>query len=77
VVAEDVRNLENWTGHQRRASSGRLVLLDLADEMIERLQKGRKARIFTLVRESSGESRLNTLFAGVLLNSNFSVKKKS
>jgi len=34
VVAEDVRNLQNWTGHQRRASSGRLVLL--ADEMIER-----------------------------------------
>ena len=25
--AEDVRNLQNWTGHQRRASSGRLVLL--------------------------------------------------
>ena len=36
VVAEDVRNLQNWMGHQRRASSGRLVLLDLADEMIER-----------------------------------------
>ena len=36
VVAEDVRNLQSWTGHQRRASSGRLVLLDLADEMIER-----------------------------------------
>ena len=36
VVAEDVRNLQNWTGQQRRASSGRLVLLDLADEMIER-----------------------------------------
>ena len=34
VVAEDVRNLQNWTGHQRRALSGRLVLL--ADEMIER-----------------------------------------
>ena len=34
VVAEDVRNLQNWTVHQRRASSGRLVLL--ADEMIER-----------------------------------------
>ena len=34
VVAEDVRNLQHWTGHQRRASSGRLVLL--ADEMIER-----------------------------------------
>ena len=36
VVAEDVRNLQRWTGHQRRASGGRLVLLDLADEMIER-----------------------------------------
>src|ERR1039458_3663461 len=34
MVAEDVRNLQNWTCHQRRASSGRLVLL--ADEMIER-----------------------------------------
>ena len=36
VVAEDVRDLQNWTCHQRRASSGRLVLL--ADEMIEFLQ---------------------------------------
>src|ERR1019366_8292434 len=26
VVAEDVRDLQNWTDHQRRASSGRLVL---------------------------------------------------
>src|SRR5450759_1540433 len=34
IVAEDVRNLQNWTCHQRHASSGRLVLL--ADEMIER-----------------------------------------
>src|ERR1019366_1702563 len=34
VVAEDIRDLQNWTGHQRRASSGRLVLL--VDEMIER-----------------------------------------
>ena len=25
VVAENVRNLQTWTGHQRRASSGRLV----------------------------------------------------
>ena len=33
VVAEDVRDLQNWTDHQRRASSGRLVLL--AGQMIE------------------------------------------
>jgi hypothetical protein len=34
MVAEDIRDLQNWMGHQRRASSGRLVLL--VDEMIER-----------------------------------------
>ena len=36
MVAEDVRNLQRRTRHARRASGGRLVLLDLADEMIER-----------------------------------------
>jgi hypothetical protein len=29
MAAEDVRNLQNWTRHQRRASGGRLVLLGL------------------------------------------------
>ena len=36
VVAEDVRNLQNWTGHQRRALCGRLVLLGLETEMLQR-----------------------------------------
>ena len=34
MVAENVRNLQNWTDHQRRVSSGRLVRL--VDKMIER-----------------------------------------
>ena len=36
MVAEDIRNLQRRARHARRASGGRLVLLDLADEMIER-----------------------------------------
>ena len=36
VVAEDIRDLQNWTGHQRRASGGRLVLLGLQAEMLQR-----------------------------------------
>jgi hypothetical protein len=36
VVAEDVRNLRRWTGHQRRASGGRLVLLGLQTETFQR-----------------------------------------
>ena len=34
MVAENVRNLQNWTDHQRRVSSGRLVRL--VDKMIKR-----------------------------------------
>ena len=36
MVAEDIRNLQRRARHARRASGGRLVLLDLADETIER-----------------------------------------
>ena len=36
MVAENVRDLQRWARHARRASGGRLVLLDLADETIER-----------------------------------------
>ena len=36
VVAEDVRNLQNWTGHQRRASGGRLVLVGFQIETFQR-----------------------------------------
>ena len=36
VVAEDVRNLQRWTGHERRALCGRLVLLGLQAETLQR-----------------------------------------
>ncbi len=36
MVAEDVRDFQRRARHARRASGGRLVLLDLADETIER-----------------------------------------
>src|SRR5260370_16036933 len=36
VVAEDVRDLQRWTRHARRASSGRLDLLNLTGDMLQR-----------------------------------------
>src|ERR1700730_2498163 len=36
VVAEDVRDLQSWTGHVSRALGGRLSLLELARDAIER-----------------------------------------
>ena len=36
VVAEDVRDLQNWTGHRRGASGGRLVRLGLQTETLQR-----------------------------------------
>ena len=36
MAAENVRNLQNWTGHQRRASGGRLVLVGLQIETFQR-----------------------------------------
>ena len=36
VVAEDIRNLQSWTGHEGRGLLGRLVLLALLAQLIER-----------------------------------------
>ena len=36
VAAEDVRNLQSWTGHEGRGLLGRLVLLVLLGQLIER-----------------------------------------
>src|SRR6185436_8667264 len=36
VVAEDIRNLQSWTGHEGRGLLGRLVLLVLLGQLIER-----------------------------------------
>ena len=36
VAAEDVRNLQSWTGHEGRGLLGRLVLLVLLSQLIER-----------------------------------------
>ena len=36
VVAEDIRNLQSWTGHEGRRLLGRLVLLVLLGQLIER-----------------------------------------
>ena len=36
MIAEEVRDLQRRARHARRASGGRLVRLDLADETIER-----------------------------------------
>src|SRR5262245_55177695 len=36
TVAEDIRNLQSWTGHEGRGLLGRLVLLVLLGQLIER-----------------------------------------
>src|SRR5204862_540561 len=36
VVAENIRNLQSWTGHERRVLLRRLVLLALLGRLIER-----------------------------------------
>jgi hypothetical protein len=36
VVAENIRDLQPWTRHARRASGGRLGLLELTRDAIER-----------------------------------------
>src|SRR5204862_5493534 len=36
VVAENIRNLQSWTGHERRVLLRRLVLLALLGQLIER-----------------------------------------
>src|SRR5260370_35018291 len=36
MVAKDVRNLQRWTGHERRELCGRLVLLKLEGNMLQR-----------------------------------------
>src|SRR5260370_35448172 len=36
IVAEDVRDLQRWTGHERRGLCGRLVLLELEGNLLQR-----------------------------------------
>ena len=36
VVAEDIRDLQRWTGHGSRASGRRLNLLELESDMLQR-----------------------------------------
>ena len=73
VVAEDVRNLQNWTGHQRRALCGRLVLLGLETEMLQRAHDradgvGGDARVERRrVELRMSEQNLNHSDVGVLL----------
>ena len=73
VVAEDVRNLQNWTGHPRRALCGRLVLLGLETEMLQRAHDradgvGGDARVERRrVELRMSEQNLNHSDVGVLL----------
>ena len=36
MTAQDIRDLQSWTRHASRASGGRLDLLDLAGDMLQR-----------------------------------------
>ena len=36
IAAEDIRDLQRWTRHPRRALGGRLDLLELAGDMLQR-----------------------------------------
>ena len=42
VVAEDIRNLQSWTGHEGRGLLGRLVLVAVLAQLIERAHDHRQ-----------------------------------